>query len=123
MLGTVNVVKLVFALATVYIVWGSTYLAVAVADRTIPPMLMLSVRFLLAGGLLFLWGRRRGESSGPLGRRQWGAAAAVAFPLPVLDAGGVAWAVQRVPSGTAPLLVARVPLFIAVHARFCFWAR
>src|SRR4051812_41394870 len=95
----------------------------AVADRTIPPMLMLSVRFLLAGGLLFLWARRRGESSRPLGRRQWGAAAVVGFALLVLDTGGVAWAVQRVPSGTAALLVASVPLFMAVLDRICFRAR
>src|SRR3954462_9296762 len=95
----------------------------AVADRTIPPMLMLSVRFLLAGGLLFLWARRRGESSGPLGRREWGAAAEVGLALLVLDTGGVAWAVQRVPSGTAAVLVASVPLFMAVLDRFCFGAR
>jgi drug/metabolite transporter (DMT)-like permease len=116
-------VKLVLALATVYIVWGSTYLAMAVADRTIPPMLMLSVRFLLAGTLVFVWARRRGEPSGPLGPRQWRAAALVGLALLVLDTGGVAWAVQRVPSGTAALLVASVPLFMAVLDRFCFGAR
>jgi drug/metabolite transporter (DMT)-like permease len=119
----VNGVKLGFALATVYIVWGSTYLAMAVADRTIPPMLMLSVRFLLAGGLLFLLARRRGEAAGRLGRREWRAASVTGLALLVLDTGGVAWAVQRVPSGTAALLVASVPLFMAVLDRFCFGAR
>src|SRR3954451_23513444 len=95
----------------------------AVADRTIPPMLMLSVRFLLVGGLLFVLARRRGEASGPLGRREWRAAAVVGFGLFVLDRGGVAWAVQRVPSGTAALLVASVPLFMAVLDRAFFGIR
>src|SRR3954449_8809843 len=95
----------------------------AVADRTIPPMLMLSVRFLLAGGLLFVLARRRGEASGPLGGREWRAAVVVGFALLVLDTGGVAWAVQRVPSGTAALLVASVPLFMAVIDRVCFGIR
>src|SRR3954471_21189010 len=115
--------KLVFALATVYVVWGSTYLAMAVADQTMPPLLMLSTRFLLAGALLWVWARRRGEATGPLGRRQWGAAALVGFALLVLDTGGVAWAVQPVPSGTAALLVASVPLFMAVLDRWCFGVR
>ena len=65
--------RLGIALGIVYVVWGSTYFAIAVANRTLPPMLMLSVRFLVAGGLLYLWAiRRRGETAGGHpGRRQW----------------------------------------------------
>jgi drug/metabolite transporter (DMT)-like permease len=117
-------VKLAAALGIVYVVWGSTYLAMAVADRTMPPLLMLSVRFLIAGALLYAWAARRGETAGgPPGRRQWGAAALVGSLLLVVDTGGVAWAVQRVPSGTAALLVASVPLFMALIDRACFGIR
>src|SRR5689334_23271988 len=103
--------KLVGALAIVYVVWGSTYLGMAVADRTLPPLLMLSARFLVAGALLYLWARRRGELVARPGRAEWRAAAIVGGALLVVDTGGVAWAVQRVPTGTAALLVASVPLF------------
>ena len=49
------------ALGTVYVVWGSTYLGIRLAVRTMPPFLMLSVRFLIAGALLYAWSIRRGE--------------------------------------------------------------
>src|SRR6266480_3629615 len=117
--------RLAIALAIVYVVWGSTYFAIAVANRTLPPMLMLSVRFLVAGGLLYLWAiRRRGETAGgPPGRRQWGAAAVIGGLLLVIDSGGVAWAEQRVASGLAALLVASVPLFMAILDRAFFGTR
>jgi drug/metabolite transporter (DMT)-like permease len=110
-------VKLAAALAIVYVVWGSTYLGMAVADQTLPPLLMLAVRFTVAGTLLLAWAWRRGELRERPGLRQWRAAAVVGFALLVLDTGGVAWAVQRVPSGTAALLVASVPLFMALIDR------
>src|SRR3954466_10796536 len=115
--------KLAGALGIVYVVWGSTYLGMAVADRTLPPFLMLSVRFLVAGALLYAFAARRGELAVRPGGREWRAAAIVGTTLLVLDTGGVAWAVQRVPSGTAALLVASVPLFMAVLDRFFFGAR
>lgn len=113
--------KLFGALLTVYVVWGSTYLAIAVADRALPPFLMLAVRFVLAGALLYAWARRRGAPAPT--RRQWGAAALVGGALLVVDTGGVAWAEQRVASGIVALLVASVPLFIAVLDRLCFRQR
>jgi drug/metabolite transporter (DMT)-like permease len=115
--------KLAAALGIVYVVWGSTYLGMAVADRTLPPLLMLSARFLIAGALLYAWARRRGELTERPGRREWGAAALVGGALLVVDTGGVAWAVQRVPTGTAALLVASVPLFMAVIDRLFFDVR
>jgi len=111
-------VKLVAALGTVYLVWGSTYLAMREADRALPPFLMLSVRFLLAGGALYAWSAWRGDLAADRpGRREWTAAAVAASLLLVADTGGVAYAVQRVPTGQAALLIASVPLFTAVLDR------
>ena len=116
--------RLAVALGIVYVVWGSTYLAIAVADRTLPPMLMLSVRFLVAGGLLYAWAARCGAVAAERpGRRQWGAAAVVGGLLLVVDTGGVAWAEQRVASGLSALLVASVPLFMAILDRTFFGVR
>ena len=116
--------RLAAALGTVYVVWGSTYLAIAVADRSLPPLLMLSVRFLLAGGILYAWAARRGELAAERPRRrEWTAAAVVGGLLLVVDTGGVAWAEQRVPSGIAALLLASVPLFMALLDRLCFGVR
>jgi drug/metabolite transporter (DMT)-like permease len=116
--------KLAAALGIVYVVWGSTYLAIAVADRTLPPFLMLSLRFLIAGALLYWWSARRGEVAAERpGRRQWRAAAIVGGLLLVVDTGGVAWAELRVSSGIAALVVASVPLFMAVLDRAFFGVR
>jgi drug/metabolite transporter (DMT)-like permease len=116
--------KLAAALGIVYVVWGSTYLAIAIADRTLPPFLMLSIRFLIAGALLYWWSARRGAVAGERpGRRQWRAAAIVGGLLLVVDTGGVAWAELRVSSGIAALIVASVPLFMAVLDRACFGVR
>jgi drug/metabolite transporter (DMT)-like permease len=113
--------KLLVALFTVYVVWGSTYLAIAVADRTLPPFLMLSARFLLAGAALYAWSCRRGAPKPTL--REWRAAAVAGAALLVVDTGLVAWAEQRVASGTAALIVASMPLFIALIDRVCFGQR
>jgi drug/metabolite transporter (DMT)-like permease len=116
--------KLAAALGIVYVVWGSTYLAIAVADRSLPPFLMLSVRFLIAGALLYLWSVRRGGVAAERpGRRQWRSAAIVGGALLVVDTGGVAWAELRVSSGIAALIVASVPLFMALLDRACFGVR
>ncbi len=116
--------KLAVALITVYLVWGSTYLAIAVANRSLPPLLMLSVRFLIAGALLYGWSLWRGDVAAERpGARQWLSAAVVGGLLLVVDTGGVAWAEQRVASGTTALLVASVPLFIAAIDRAVFGIR
>ena len=116
--------KLAVALGTVYLVWGSTYLAIAVADRSLPPLLMLSVRFLVAGGIMLAWAAWRGDLRGARPtRREWGAAAVVGLLLLVIDTGGVALAEQRVPTGQAALLIASVPLFTALLDRTFFGTR
>jgi drug/metabolite transporter (DMT)-like permease len=116
--------KIAIALGIVYVVWGSTYFAIAVADRTLPPLLMLAVRFALAGGLLYGWSAWRGEiAAARPGRREWTSAAIVGGLLLFVDTGGVAWAEQRVASGFTALLIATVPLFTAVLDRTFFGVR
>ena len=116
--------KIAVALGIVYVVWGSTYLGIAVAERTLPPLLMLSVRFAIAGGLLYGWSAWRGDlAAARPGRREWAAAAVVGGLLLFVDTGGVAWAEQRVASGFTALLVATVPLFTAVLDRTFFGVR
>lgn len=109
------------ALGTVYVVWGSTYLAIAVAVETLPPFLMTSARFLVAGVVLYAWARSRGAAAPT--PRQWLGSAAVGFALLLVGNGGIAWAEQRVGSGVAALLVATTPLWIALLDRICFGAR
>jgi drug/metabolite transporter (DMT)-like permease len=115
--------RLAAALGIVYVVWGSTYLAIAVAERTLPPLLMLSARFVVAGALLHLWTRRRGGGRERPGRRAWAAAAVVGGLLLVVDTGGLALAEKHVPTGLAALVIASVPLFMAVLDRAAFGTR
>jgi len=112
------------ALATVYVLWGSTYLAIREAVRTMPPFLMASVRYLVAGGILFAFTARRGDREGDrLGSRQWLAAAIVGGLLCLGGNGLVSWAEQRIPSGIAALLVATVPLWMVAVGRLGFGER
>ena len=105
-------------LGVLYTVWGSTYLAIKIAIRTIPPFLMASTRFLVAGSVLFAWAVRRGDrAADPIGRRQWISAAVVGGALLVGGNGGVVWAEQRIASGTVALIIATVPLWMAVIDR------
>jgi len=108
------------ALATVYVVWGSTYLAIRITDRTMPPMLMSSVRFLVAGVALYAFASR-GRARPTL--REWRAAAIVGGALLLLGNGGVAWAETRLDSGLAALIVAIIPLWVAVLDRAVFGRR
>jgi drug/metabolite transporter (DMT)-like permease len=116
--------KIAIALATVYVVWGSTYLAIAVADRTLPPLLMLAVRFGVAGAILYGWSLWRGDvRRAKLGRSEWIAAAIIGALLLFVETGAVAWAEQRVASGLTALLVGSVPLFTALLDRTVFGVR
>jgi drug/metabolite transporter (DMT)-like permease len=106
------------ALAVVYIVWGSTYLGILLAIDTIPVFLSMGIRFVIAGGLLYAWSARRGDGkSDPIGRRQWAAAAVVGGLLFVGGNSLVAWGVTRVDTGVAALLIAAVPLWMALFDR------
>ena len=104
--------KVALALATVYVVWGSTYFGIAVGIRTLPPFTMLALRFLIAGAVLYLWARPRSRQRPTA--RQWLAAAVSGGLLLLVGTGGVAWAEQRLDTGVVALVVAVVPLWLAL---------
>jgi drug/metabolite transporter (DMT)-like permease len=109
----------VAALLIVYVVWGSTYLGIALAIETMPPLLMAAARFLVAGAALYLVVGVRARPS----RREWAAAAVTGVPLLAFGNGGVVWAQQTVDTGPAALLIASVPLWIALLDRLVFGRR
>jgi drug/metabolite transporter (DMT)-like permease len=112
------------ALGTVYILWGSTYLGIKYAIDTIPPILMGSVRFIIAGGVLYLLAIRTGDTRGDrLGSRQWIAALVIGGLMLVGGNGGVILAEQYAPTGVVALLVATAPLWMAVIDRVVFGRR
>jgi drug/metabolite transporter (DMT)-like permease len=98
------------AFAAVYLIWGSTYLGITIAVKTIPPFLMAGVRFIIAGGALYFVMRRLGVSAPT--RRQWISASIIGALLILAGNGGVSWAQGRVPSGVTALIIASVPLWI-----------
>jgi len=101
------------ALVVVYLVWGSTYLGIRVVVETMPPLVTMGVRFVLAAGLLgALIAARHGVRALRVTRRQAGAAGVLGVLLLVCGNGGVAIAEQTVPSGLAALLVAAMPLWL-----------
>jgi len=109
--------RIVLALLSVYLIWGSTYVAILFAIDTIPPLTMAGVRFTLAGGVLYALTRARG---GPAPRRvHWGSAALIGFLLLSVKNGGVTWAEQYVPSGLTALILAGIPAWMVLFD----WAR
>jgi len=104
--------KVITAFAAVYLIWGSTYLAIRFAIETIPPHLMAGARFLVAGAILYAWARWRGASAPTV--RNWRASAVVGGFLLLGGNGAVVWAETRVPSGLTALLVAMVPIWMLV---------
>jgi len=100
------------ALLAVYLIWGSTYLAIRFAIETLPPFLMVGTRLVVAGAVLYGWARGRGAPRPT--RFNWGAAAVVGGLLLLGGNGGLAWAEQQVPSGLASLLIAMVPLWMVL---------
>lgn len=112
MTATASRAKILWAFAAVYLIWGSTYLAIRFAIETLPPFLMGGMRFLLAGSVVFGWMALRGATLPS--RRDWaGAAVAGGFML-VGGNGAVVWSEQYVPSGIVALIVAVVPLWIVL---------
>jgi drug/metabolite transporter (DMT)-like permease len=110
------------ALWVVYLVWGSTYLAIRIGVQPthgegLPPLLMAGMRFTLAGVLMLALFARRPAPDGapdPLGWRQWGAAAVIGCALLLGGNGLVSIAEKRIPSGIAAVVVATVPTWAAV---------
>ncbi len=117
-------VRIWLALGTIYIVWGSTYLGIKYAIDTIPPFLMGSLRFLVAGGVLYLLAIRSSDTRGDrVGARQWMAALLIGGALLVGGNGGVILAEQYAPTGVVALLVATAPLWMAIIDRVVFGRR
>ena len=104
--------KTLLAFAIIYFVWGSTFLAIRIGVREVPPLLLAALRFLAAGLALYLWTILRGERSPE--RRQWASAFLLALLIFVFDYGLLFWAEQRVPSGMAAVMMATIPVFMAL---------
>jgi drug/metabolite transporter (DMT)-like permease len=104
--------KPLLAFAIIYFVWGSTFLAIRVGVREVPPFLLAAMRFLIAGLVLYGWMMAHGERS-PSGR-QWTSASLLAILIFVFDYGLLFWAEQRVPSGIAAVMMATIPVFMAL---------
>jgi drug/metabolite transporter (DMT)-like permease len=100
------------AFAIIYFVWGSTFLAIRVGVREVPPFLLAAMRFSVAGLVLCLWTLARGERL-PRGR-EWASAFALAMLIFVLDYGLLFWSEQRVPSGIAAVMLALIPVFMTL---------
>src|SRR5438128_8716371 len=104
--------KTLLAFAIIYFVWGSTFLAIRVGVREVPPFLLAAMRFVIAGLVLYAWMILKGERSPS--SRQWMSAFLLALLIFVLDYGLLFWAEQRVPSGIAAVMMATIPLFMAL---------
>src|SRR6478609_10847595 len=106
--------SIISAFAALYLIWGSTYLGILFAIETIPPLLMAGARFLLAGVILYGIARWRGAPGGSW--RNWRTAFIIGGCLLLCGNGGVTLAEQYVSSGLASVMVATVPIYIALLA-------
>ncbi|MBV9574083.1 MAG: EamA family transporter [Acidobacteriales bacterium] len=104
--------KTLAAFAVIYFVWGSTFLAIRVGVREIPPLLFAALRFSTAGVLLYAWVSGRGEPQPT--RREWMSASLLGLLIFVMDYGLLFWAEKRVPSGLAAVMLATIPVFMAL---------
>ena len=104
--------QLLLGFACIYVIWGSTYLAIHWGVSTIPPFILGALRFLVAGVVLYAWSRFRGAP--PPTRLHWRNATIVGALLLLVGNGSVVWASKRVDSGVVSLLVATVPLWVVL---------
>ena len=104
--------KTLLAFAIIYFVWGSTFLAIRVGVREVPPLILAAMLFAVAGVVLYGWMIARGERSPS--RREWTSASLLGIVIFVFDYGLLFWAEQRVPSGIAAVMLATVPVFMAL---------
>jgi drug/metabolite transporter (DMT)-like permease len=107
-----SMLQVAVALGAVYLIWGSTYLAIRFAIETIPPFLMAAARYLAAGAMLYAWSRLRGAPRPRL--IHWRSAVILGGLLLLLGNGGVVWSEQRMSSGLVALLVSTEPLWIVL---------
>jgi drug/metabolite transporter (DMT)-like permease len=104
--------KVLLAFAIIYLVWGSTFLAIRVGVREVPPFLLAGMRFLIAGVVLYAWMRLKGTPTPAF--REWCSASVLAVLIFVFDYGLLFWAEKRVPSGIAAVMMATIPVFMAL---------
>ena len=104
--------QVLLAFAIIYFVWGSTFLAIRVGVREVPPFLLAGMRFLVAGIVLYGWMRAKGAPSPTF--REWRSATILAVLIFVLDYGLLFWAEKRVPSGIAAVMMATIPAFMTI---------
>ena len=109
--------KILLAFAIIYLVWGSTFLAIRIGVREVPPFLLAGIRFFVAGIVLYAWMRMKGTPSPT--RRQWTAISFLAVLIFVFDYGLIFWAEKRVASGVTAVMMATIPVFMAI-AEICF---
>lgn len=106
--------QIILALLTVYVIWGTTYLAIRVALQSFPPYMLMSIRFLIAGTALFVFARMRGTPLPTM--RQWRSSLIVGGLLLLGGMGGVALAENAVSSGLAATLVVVSPLWMMMFS-------
>ena len=104
--------KTLLAFAIIYFVWGSTFLAIRVGVHEVPPFLFAAMRFLVAGLVLYAWMIAKGARSP--GKGQWFSVLLIALLIFVFDYGLLFWAERRVPSGIAAVMLATIPVFMAL---------
>jgi drug/metabolite transporter (DMT)-like permease len=104
--------KTLVAFAIIYFVWGSTFLAIRIGVREVPPLLLAGIRFFAAGIVLYAWVRATGTASPS--RREWLSVTLLAVLIFLVDYGLVFWAEQRVPSGITAVMLATIPVFTAL---------
>jgi drug/metabolite transporter (DMT)-like permease len=109
--------KILLAFAIIYLVWGSTFLAIRIGVREVPPFLLAGMRFFIAGIVLYTWMRVKATPSPT--RRQWTAISFLALLIFVFDYGLIFWAEKRVASGVTAVMMATIPVFMAI-AEICF---
>jgi drug/metabolite transporter (DMT)-like permease len=104
--------KILLAFAIIYLVWGSTFLAIRVGVQEVPPLILAGLRFFTAGIAMYGWLRATGTPAPT--RRQWIGASLLGGLIFVVDYGCLFWAELRVPSGIAAVVLATIPVFITL---------
>ena len=100
------------AFASLYIIWGSTYIAILIALKDIPPFLLAGIRFIIAGMLLYIWCRVKGESTPPL--KSFAVISFSGILMLFFGTGSLVWVEQYIPTGIAAIIIATVPLWFVL---------